>query len=135
MSYRHLLMNLRGALGDGNFTQLPQLTSSQKLDIDAKFELVPENFTGTKRAVLIGINYVGQTGELSGCQNDVFNMKEYIMDVHGFEEDNIHCLVDDDNHDDPTKANIIAAFRKIVQDSKPGDCVFCHYAGHGGRVR
>ena len=28
-------------------------------------------YQGTKRAVMIGINYVGQDGELSGCHNDV----------------------------------------------------------------
>ena len=32
-------------------------------------------------------------GELSGCWNDVLNMKKYIMDVHGFEEDNIVILM------------------------------------------
>ena len=40
----------------------------------SKFEIVPENFSGTRRAVMIGINYVGQQGELSGCHNDVKNV-------------------------------------------------------------
>ena len=53
--------------------------------------------------VLVGINYVGDSpGELSGCWNDVLNMKKYIMDVHGFEEDNIVVLMDDGNHTEPT---------------------------------
>lgn len=39
-----------------------------------KFHVVPEGSVGTKRAVMIGINYVGQEGELSGCQNDVQNV-------------------------------------------------------------
>ena len=41
------------------------------MDIHEKFHIVPEGSEGTKRAVMIGINYEGQAGELSGCQNDV----------------------------------------------------------------
>ena len=52
------------------------------IDVNSKFDLVPDTATGTKRAVMIGINYVGDSpGELSGCWNDVLNMKKYIMDV------------------------------------------------------
>ena len=52
-------------------TQIPQLSSSHPMDIHEKFHIVPEGNEGTKRAVMIGINYEGQEGELSGCQNDV----------------------------------------------------------------
>lgn len=41
------------------------------MDIHEKFHIVPEDNEGTKRAVMIGINYEGQEGELSGCHNDV----------------------------------------------------------------
>ena len=45
------------------------------MNINDTFDLVPEDCTGTKRAVLVGINYVGQgAGELSGCHNDVHNV-------------------------------------------------------------
>ena len=57
------------------------------------------------------------------------NMKKYIMDVHGFEEDNITVLMDDGKHQEPTKANMIAAYKKLVEDSKAGDAVFLHYSG------
>lgn len=134
MSFKNLLINLRGALEEEKYTQIPQLSTSHEIDINSNFDLVPENFTGTKRAVLVGINYVGQTNELSGCHNDIFNMKKYLINVHGFEEENIVELIDDGEHDVPTKANILGAFRKIVQDSKSGDCLFCHFAGHGGTV-
>ena len=33
---------------------------------------------GKTRSLLIGINYVGQQGELAGCHNDVAMMKAYI---------------------------------------------------------
>ena len=39
--------------------------------------------TGNRKALLIGINYFGQEGELKGCINDVKNIKSMIAD-HGF---------------------------------------------------
>jgi hypothetical protein len=62
-------------------------------------------------------------------------MKKYIMDVHGFQEQNITVLMDDGNHVRPTRENILSAYRKVVSESKSGDVVFCHYSGHGGKLR
>lgn len=58
----------------GGFSQIPQLSGSRCLDIHTPFTIVPDGFTGTRRAVVIAINYVGQQGELAGCQNDAHNM-------------------------------------------------------------
>ncbi|KAL3916473.1 MAG: hypothetical protein SGARI_007950 [Bacillariaceae sp.] len=62
-------------------------------------------------------------------------MKKYIMDVHGFQEENITVLMDDGQHTRPTRDNIMAAYKKIVAESQSGDVVFCHYSGHGGKLR
>lgn len=128
-------MQVREQLKAKSFEQIPQLSSSRPMSMDTHFDLVPEHMSGTRRAVMIGINYVGQQGELRGCHNDVLNMKEYIMDVHGFQEGNIEVLMDDGNHTSPTHANIIAAFARIVEASQSGDVVFTHYSGHGGKVK
>ncbi len=120
---------MRVILREKGFDQIPQLSSSRNLDVDTKFDLTPEDFSGTKRAVMIGINYVGQQGELAGCHNDVLNMKEYLMDVHGFEDENMTVLMDDGVHPDPTRSNILYAYQKIVEDSEPGDVVYLHYSG------
>ena len=61
---------MREILAKSKYSQVPQLTSSRQLDVHSPFEIVPAGSTGTKRAVMIGINYVGQQGELSGCHND-----------------------------------------------------------------
>jgi hypothetical protein len=129
LSFKDVLSKMRETLDGEGFPQIPQLTSSRALDVDTKFDISPEGFSGTKRAVMIGINYVGQNGELAGCQNDVSNMKEYLMDVHEFKEDNMTILMDDGKHTDPTKKNIMDAYAKIVAESQPGDCVYLHYAG------
>ena len=120
---------MRGVLSEKSYEQIPQLSSSRAMDVETKFDLTPEDFSGTKRAVLIGINYVGQSGELAGCHNDVLNMTDYIKDVHGFEDSNITILMDDGVHSDPTRDNIMAAYQAIAAESQPGDVVFLHYSG------
>uniref|UniRef100_A0A7S2GUN6 Peptidase C14 caspase domain-containing protein n=1 Tax=Helicotheca tamesis TaxID=374047 RepID=A0A7S2GUN6_9STRA len=135
LSFVEVLKAMRTYLDGEGFSQIPQLTSSKAVEVNEPFDLVPPEATGTRRALLIGINYVGMNGELSGCHNDVLNIKEYIKDVHGFEEENIVVLMDDDEHDPPTKKNILDGYARLVEESEEGDAVFCHYSGHGGRLR
>ena len=97
--------------------------------------IVPPQSTGVRRAVLIGINYTGQQGELRGCHNDVKNIKEYLIRAQGFKESDMLIMMDDGVHHPPTKRNIEQAFVRITQYSKAGDVVFVHYSGHGSRVR
>lgn len=40
---------------------------------------------GQKRALLIGINYIGQKGQLRGCVNDVNTMRSFI-EAHGYSQ-------------------------------------------------
>ena len=136
LSFQEVLLKMRGVLTTKGFSQIPQLSSSRPLDIHQPFTLVPpENVSGTRRAVVIAINYVGQQGELRGCHNDALNMIEYIKDVHGFQSENITVLMDDGQHIPPTRDNILAAYEQLVEATQPGDCVFCHYSGHGGKLR
>lgn len=124
-------MKMRETLRGGKFSQIPQLSSSRKMDIQEKFEIVPKSSGGARRALLIGINYTGQQGQLSGCHNDVNNIKSFLMDVHGFQGQDITILMDDGNHKSPTHDNIIAAFRQLslVSETEAGDCAFLHYSG------
>jgi len=135
LSFQQVLLQMRDILGDGGYSQIPQLTSSRCLDVSTPFQIKPDDFSGTCRAVMIGINYVGQNGELSGCHNDANNMMEYLMNEHGFESENITILMDDGEHDDPTRENILSAFQNLVNQSESGDACFVHYSGHGGKVR
>jgi hypothetical protein len=56
-------------------------------------------------------------------------MKEYIMNCHGFQEENITILMDDGEHTNPTCSNITAAYQQLVSEAEAGDAVFCHYSG------
>ena len=111
------------------YDQVPQLTSSRLIDVNKVMEIVPAGATGAKRAVLVGINYVGQKGQLSGCHNDVGNIKDYLKNALGFRDQDMLVLMDDGRHHPPTRQNIINAFKRIAEYSKPGDVVFIHYSG------
>mmetsp|Transcript_22828 Transcript_22828/g.25979 ORF Transcript_22828/g.25979 Transcript_22828/m.25979 type:complete len:336 (+) Transcript_22828:172-1179(+) len=138
LSWVNLLRNMRQDLLNKGFDQVPQLTSSRLIDVNKPLELINKSSDaayGTKRAVMIGINYRGQQGELSGCHNDVKNMVEYLKNKQGFQESNMTILMDDGYHTNPTYSNIMNAYRTLVRTSQKGDTVFIHYSGHGGRVR
>lgn len=136
LTFQQLLLELRSLLADQGYDQIPQLTSSRPLELQkTPFDLGGHG--GTKRALLVGINYTGQDGALSGCHNDVYSMKHYLKTVQGFLEKNIVVLIDDggdkgDKHLDPSRHEIIRTLQLLVKDSMPGDAVFFHYSGHGG---
>jgi metacaspase-1 len=74
-SFTEVMERMRVNLRQKGFKQIPQLSSSRPINMADKFKIVPDDLPGTRRAVLIGINYVGaKTGELRGCHNDVFQM-------------------------------------------------------------
>eukprot|EP00578_Thalassiosira_sp_NH16_P011561 CAMPEP_0181120302 /NCGR_PEP_ID=MMETSP1071-20121207/24082_1 /TAXON_ID=35127 /ORGANISM="Thalassiosira sp., Strain NH16" /LENGTH=464 /DNA_ID=CAMNT_0023204945 /DNA_START=132 /DNA_END=1529 /DNA_ORIENTATION=+ len=134
-----VLRQMREVLEDKGFEQIPQLTSSRMIDVHDPFVITPTDGSfnhknNTQRAVLIGINYTGQSGQLSGCHNDVHNVAKYLTQVQGFRKENVTILMDDGVHKNPTKSAIMSAYKRLVKESKEGDVVFCHYSGHGGRL-
>jgi len=97
---------------------------------------VLSNCRGNKRALLIGINYFGQSGELRGCINDVNNIKRLITS-NGFMEDSTHMRILTDDHRNgslhPTRRNIIEGMHWLVSGAQPNDSLFLHYSGHGSQ--
>ncbi|KAL3931352.1 MAG: hypothetical protein SGBAC_011348 [Bacillariaceae sp.] len=125
---------MRDKIGDMGLTQVPKLSSSKPIDVNEELFIVPPECEGTKRALLVGINYVDEESRLSGCHNDVRNMKYYLMDYLGFERQNMLILEDDDLHHFPTKQLILDGLRTLAQVSQPGDVIFIHFSGHGSQV-
>jgi hypothetical protein len=101
------------------------------------FEKITVKPTGTKRALLIGINYFGTSSQLSGCINDIDNMRNYLENI-GYTE----FLVMKDNREQtqnvgpliPTRENIINAMKACVAKTKSGDTLYVHYSGHGSQT-
>lgn len=162
LTLKETLFAVRDSLRAKGYEQIPQLSSSRPTDMDEHFAILPENFSGTRRAVMIGINYVGVSvfdgggwclplekatsshhfflvqhdpGELRGCHNDVHNMKDYIKNCHGFTDADITLLLDDGKNTEPTMANILAAIKKLATEARTGDACFVHYSGHGCSIR
>jgi hypothetical protein len=63
-------------------------------------------------------------------------VQDYVVNVHGFPEadDMMTILMDDKEHQHPTFVNITEAFKKLSEQSLPGDAVFIQFTGHGGRI-
>ena len=73
-SWVDVLRAMRNNLAAEGFSQVPQLSSSRMIDVNQPMSIL-NGPAGTKRAVLIGINYVGQNGELSVSQMlNILNM-------------------------------------------------------------
>lgn len=94
------------------------------------------NCTGRRKALLIGINYFGQDGELRGCINDTKNVSAFLMERYGYKREDMVILTDDAESEvlQPTKANMIRAMQWLVADARPNDALFLHYSGHGGQT-
>ena len=80
-----------------------------------------------KKALLIGINYIGTSNELNGCINDVMSVKERLTQS-GF---SITTLTDTEN---PTRDTILNEFTNMLKNASPGDLLFFLYSGHGSYV-
>jgi metacaspase-1 len=64
MSWVECLRKMRTELQQMGYDQIPQLTSSRLIDVNKPMYICPPSSTGRKRAILIGINYTGQQGQL-----------------------------------------------------------------------
>lgn len=101
------------------------------------YKLLITKTRGVKRALLIGINYFGQNGELSGCLNDVDNVEAYLK-VCGFSD---FTILKDSRSDPsflsptaPTKTNILKNMKDAIAKTKSGDVLYVHYSGHGSQL-
>ncbi|SPJ92435.1 uncharacterized protein FTOL_13721 [Fusarium torulosum] len=95
------------------------------------------NCSGRRKALLIGINYFGQLGQLRGCINDVRNMTAYLSEHVGYKLQDMVILTDDQQNpmSQPTKQNIRRAMHWLVKDAQPDDSLFFHYSGHGDETQ
>lgn len=92
-----------------------------------------------KHALLVGINYFGQQGELRGCINDVENIKDILISKLGYLDENIVILTDDqgDVEKRPTAMNIMQNLYDLMKKSHEDDVeeVWFHYSGHGTYIK
>lgn len=111
-----------------------------------------------KKALLVGINYLGTPNQLGGCINDVLNVREVLINHYGYDPRNILLLTDGKVESSrmgqsssyaPTKQTILGGCGWLVtgdpadkfNPSRYGDNspvvtgqFYFHYSGHGTRV-
>jgi hypothetical protein len=80
-----------------------------------------------KKALIIGINYIGTPYELSGCINDTTNITN-LLTQHGF---NDFVLLTDNTTIKPTKENILNELKNLIINANSGDILFFYFSGHG----
>lgn len=85
--------------------------------------------TGTKRALLVGINQYQLPGNnLRGCVNDIKDVQAKVLAPQGFRD--VKVLTDGQ----ATRANILSGLSSLVKSAQPGDFLYFHYSGHGAQV-
>ncbi|KAF2674834.1 peptidase C14 [Microthyrium microscopicum] len=91
-----------------------------------------------RKALLIGINYVGTKNELRGCHSDARNVLNFLQ-RWGYDPSDCVLLSDEPNVQPgsrswPSGQNILRAMDWLVRGSE-GQSLFFHYSGHGGQVQ
>ncbi len=120
---------------DGNFSPIPSAPQAFSDELN-DYSFLYSNCKGKKKALIVGINYIGQKYELKGCINDAHNLSDFLVQYYGYEKEDMVMLTDDilDATHRPNRENIIRGMKWLVQDSKPNDSLVFHYSGHGGRT-
>jgi hypothetical protein len=88
---------------------------------------VDRNNVRSKKALLIGINYINTPYQLTGCIDDTNRMKD-LLSSYGFSDFNI---LTDLATIKPTKFNILNELKNLIINAKSGDLLFFYYSGHG----
>lgn len=92
----------------------------------------------TKKALLIGINYINDSNaRLQGCIEDIININEVLTNNYEYIKENIVQLRDDisDNNQKPTRNNILKELTNLIEQSGNLNEIWIHYSGHGSQIR
>ncbi len=140
LSWAELLRRMKDEMEAFDYAQVPTLSTSRRFDLNDPVYLLPQGFNpeiNRKFSLLIGCNYNRELGALKKSHDDIHMVKDYIVNVFGFPEDEQYMtvLLDDKKHKKPTYKNILQAMKFIALRSRPGDAVFIQFSGHGGRVK
>jgi len=132
--------NLKG------YTQIPALTTTHTAYLNfwycgrepeaaSREEHASDREVGSRRALLIGINYRNTHNELRGCINDVATYKDLLIQHYGFQESEMLILTEDEPRANwPYKARIVEGMQWLMRGAKKGDSLFLSYSGHGSQM-
>lgn len=144
IGYGDLLCSARAKLKELKYTQVPQLSTSRRINLKSTNFSVnnPHDVDGKgkRRALIIAINYTGTDGELSGCVNDAKAWRAYLESQGWDVNDPSVCRVLTDDatftysNQMPTAANILAGMQWLVKDAQPMDSLWISCSSHGTQL-
>jgi len=86
--------------------------------------------SNNKKALIIGINYLGTSSALNGCINDAKSIETYLKEQN---YTNIKILTDE-TAIKPTRENILNEIKTLLETSNENDTLFIYYSGHGSNT-
>ncbi|MEB3283065.1 MAG: caspase family protein [Lyngbya sp.] len=102
-------------------------------------------------ALLIGINYYfpnrlsdgSSYKSLKGCVRDIKQVEDFLNQLATPPNEIVKLTASNPENNSPveppeflpTYENIVKSFQHITQIAKPGDRIYIHYSGHGGRAK
>ncbi|KAJ2848705.1 Ca(2+)-dependent cysteine protease [Coemansia brasiliensis] len=91
------------------------------------------NLSGTKYALIIGINYYEHEYSQTSNINGAHAFKSLLQRKYGYSDRNIVLLSDDqeDSRCHPTYHNITSHIKRMMRDVRPNDAVFFYFCGFG----
>ena len=128
----HIMQYLSPAPSSATYS--PSTTPPQHLPLLApNSSLAPPSSTSRGRAVVIGINYFNQKGEMKGRTDEARNLARYLEQIKRYRKSDILLLTDDQNgpHGQPAKRNILGALFWLSQHAVQGEKLVLYYSGHG----
>ncbi|KAH9173753.1 caspase domain-containing protein [Lactarius sanguifluus] len=93
---------------------------------------------GQKKALFVGINYfppLDSRFRLESGVRDAHEIAHFLHRQFGFEGNNIRVLTEEQPENLPTRENILAAMRWLVEGAQPDDSLFFYYSGHATQFK
>ena len=91
-----------------------------------------------KRALLMGLNYLGTENELGGCINDARNLRTLLVERFAYRQSEITEMTDEaeDHRNVPTRANIEAAMERLLDGVERDNVaeLWISFSGHGSHI-
>ncbi|KAJ2888027.1 Ca(2+)-dependent cysteine protease [Coemansia asiatica] len=91
------------------------------------------NLTGTKHALIVGINYYNKEYSQTSNINGAHSFRNLLVKRFGYNEKNVVLLSDDqeDPRAHPTHHLITSSIKRMMREVRPNDSVFFYFCGFG----
>eukprot|EP01064_Diplonema_japonicum_P027380 TRINITY_DN3946_c0_g1_i1.p1 TRINITY_DN3946_c0_g1~~TRINITY_DN3946_c0_g1_i1.p1 ORF type:complete len:893 (+),score=177.84 TRINITY_DN3946_c0_g1_i1:101-2779(+) len=92
-------------------------------------QVAPQAIHGSAKSLLVGIGYRGTPHEITESTMKVDRMKAYLLEQGFFGQQLALCDDLPSPEAQPNHTNILTAVRWLVEDARPGQCLFFYYCG------